>query len=86
VSVLRDDLAAFIREVDANNKLGPAQVSAAVAGFLHDRGLVADEATENGIDDFAYDFNSGASYMQPMSPEALADAIIAEFNLNEVAR
>lgn len=85
---LTDDLAAFIREVDADNQLGPAQVSAAVVRFLCDRGVVADEATGNGIDDFAYNINRGAGYMQPkpLSPEALAAAVVAEFQLEEVAR
>lgn len=82
---IRNDIAEYIRLVDGNNQLGPAQLSASIAAHLRQQGLV-DEATENAIDDFAYEANRGGSgYLQPkrLGAGALADAIVDHFGLDK---
>ena len=82
---IRSELSQFIRKVDCSNELSPAQLGAEIAAFLRARGVVADEATENAVEDFAEEANRGAGYRhpKPMGAAALADAIVDRFGLEE---
>ncbi len=81
----RNDFANFIRKADAGYELSPHQLATAIVGFLREQGAVSDEATENAIEDFAYEVNRGAGYRQPKpyGSFGLADLIVTKFQLTK---
>lgn len=82
---LRDAITAHIQQVDDDNELSGAQLGASIGRFLNDRGVVTDEATENGIEDFVYEVNCGVGYRHPkrLTGPMLADAIVEKFDLDK---
>jgi hypothetical protein len=86
VADIRNAIAAHIRAVDGNNQLGPYELATSIGQFLHEQGVVGDVAVKHAVEDFAYEANRGASgYLQPkrLGAEALADAIVDHFHLEE---
>jgi hypothetical protein len=82
-----DGIAALIREVDGDrmDRLSPTDLGGRVARWLTQHGLISTEAQENAVEDFVYDTVRGAGLGQPKptTPNALAELIVAEFDLDE---
>lgn len=84
---LIDEIAAHIRRVDGSHELSPSALGHEIAVYLYRCGLVGNDAYDS-IEDFVYRATIGSGYLQPkpLGPEALAELIVAEFRLDEVAR
>jgi hypothetical protein len=80
VTGLRDDLAARIRHVDGDNRAHPADLASDIGEFLAPRlpfeGILA---RLEEIKDFVFHVNRNKT----MGADALADAIVDRFNLDE---
>jgi hypothetical protein len=80
VAKLRDDLAAHIRHVDGDNTMDPYDRGDRIASFLYNvRELISTESEAIRVESFVI----RASRNKTMSADALADAIVDRFKLDE---